>query len=332
VLAALYGTVAVLSPRDQSLIAGFVVNKFRGDERLLAPGLDQLAALTGRPTLGVVPWRDGLAFDVEDSLSQRSALPEAGPPRGRDPLRVVAVRLPRTSNATDVEALACEPGVTVRWTTSAADVRDADLAVLPGSRATVTDLAWLRDQGIGAALAARAAAGRPVLGICGGYQMLAEEVEDEVESRAGSVAGLGLLPVTVRFEVRKTVGRPVGEALGEPVTTAYEIHHGIAALRPGARAEPFLDGYRCGAVWGTTWHGAFESDAFRRAFLRQVADVAGVAFVPADDVDVAGLRSRRLDLLGDLVAGHLDTGTLERLITTGAPADLPVLAAGPLRP
>jgi adenosylcobyric acid synthase len=329
VLAALYGTVALLSPADQSLVAGFVVNKFRGDERLLAPGLDQLAALTGRPTLGVVPWLDGVAFDVEDSLSQQAALPDAGPPVGRDPLRVVAVRLPRTSNATDVEALACEPGVTVRWTTSAADVRDADLAVLPGTRATVPDLAWLRDRGIAAAVTARAAAGRPVLGLCGGYQMLAEEIEDDVESRAGSVAGLGLLPVTVRFAAAKTVGRPVGEALGEPVTTAYEIHHGIAGLRPGRDAEPFLDGYRRGAVWGTTWHGAFESDGFRRAFLRLVADVAGVAFVPADGVDVATLREQRLDALGDLVADHLDTAALERLITAGPPPDLPVLAAGP---
>jgi adenosylcobyric acid synthase len=296
--------------------------------------------------LGVLPWAHGLAFDVEDSLSQGTVLADAGPPCGRDSLRVVAIRLPRTSNATDVEALACEPGVSVRWTTSAAEVADADLAVLPGSRATVADLGWLRARGLAAALVARAAAGRPVLGICGGYQMLAHELEDGVESHSGHVAGLGLLPVDVRFHERKTVGRPVGEAYGEPVTTAYEIHHGITTLRAGARAEPFLDGFRQGAVWGTTWHGAWESDGFRRAFLRDVAAGAGRAFVPAGDaggvggvgriggvggvgrVELAAVRAARLDALGDLVAEHLDTVALESLITSGAPQGLPFIPPG----
>jgi adenosylcobyric acid synthase len=331
VFASLFGTVALLSARDQSLITGFVVNKFRGDERLLAPGIEQLTALTGRPTYGVLPWVDGLAFDVEDSLSQPVVLADAGPPRGRDVLRVVAVRLPRTSNATDVEALACEPGVSVRWTTSPGEVLDADLVVLPGSRATVADLEWLRVNGIAEAFAERAAAGRPLLGICGGYQMLAHELEDGVESRAGRVAGLGLLPVEVRFRVEKTVGRPTGEAYGEKVTTAYEIHHGIAALRPGASVEPFLDGYRHGAVWGTTWHGAWESDGFRRAFLREVAACAGRDFVPAegpDAVELAAVRSARLDTLGDLVADRLDTAALESLITEGPPRDLPLVPGG----
>jgi adenosylcobyric acid synthase len=336
VFASLFGTVALLSARDQALLAGFVINKFRGDERLLAPGVGRLTALTGRPTLGVVPWRPGLAFDVEDSLSQQTVLPDAGPPAGADPLRVAAVRLPRTSNATDVEALACEPGVTVRWTTSAAEVRDADLVVLPGTRATVADLAWLREGGIAAALAARASTGLPVLGICGGYQILAEDLEDDVESRAGAVRGLGLLPVTVRFDPVKTIGRPVGTALGEPVTTAYEIHHGVVTLRAGARAEPFLDGYRSGAVWGTTWHGAWESDRFRRAFLCLVADAAHRRFVPATGpggtggVELAAVRAARLDVLGDLVAQYLDTVALESLITSGPPAGLPFLPPGVL--
>jgi adenosylcobyric acid synthase len=331
VFASLFGTLALLSARDQSLVGGFVVNKFRGDDRLLAPGLDRLRALTGRPTLGVVPWSAGVAFDVEDSLSQPTVLTDAGPPHGAQTLRVVAVRLPRTSNATDVEALACEPGVTVRWTTSPGEVADADLVVLPGSRATVDDLGWLRSTGIGAALIERAADGRPVLGICGGYQMLAVELEDRVESRVGTVAGLGLLPVRVRFAAGKTIGRPRGSAYGEPVDTAYEIHHGIAALSPSVTAgaaEPFLDGYRSGAVWGTTWHGAWESDGFRRAFLREVAAAAGRDFSPAPDVELAAVRAARLDALGDLIADHLDTGALESLIITGPPADLPFVPPG----
>ncbi|MDQ1288942.1 MAG: adenosylcobyric acid synthase [Actinomycetota bacterium] len=328
VFASLFGTLALLGERDQSLVAGFIINKFRGDPRLLAPGVDQLTAITGRPTFGVLPWAHGVAFDVEDSLSQQTVLADAGPPAGRDTLRVAAVRLPRTSNATDVEALAVEPGVNVRWTVSPSEVLDADLVVLPGSRATVADLRWLRSTGIADALVTRAAAGRPVLGICGGYQMLAESIEDAVESGGGTVAGLSLLPVAVTFRERKTVGRPVGEAFGEKVTTAYEIHHGTAEKRPGSGAEPFLDGFRHGAVWGTTWHGAWESDGFRRAFLAEVAAVAGRDFVPAPGIELAAVRAARLDALGDLVADHLDTAALEALITSGAPSGLPFVPPG----
>jgi len=326
----LFGTLALLSAADQALVAGFVVNKFRGDPALLAPGLAHLSTLTGRPTLGVVPWSHGLAFDVEDSLSQVDLLPSAGPPHGEQTLRVAAVRLPRTSNATDLEALAAEPGVTVRWTTSVGDLLDADLVVLPGSRATIADLRWLHENGLAEAVQARAAAGRPVLGICGGYQMLARRIVDDVESRAGVCDGLGLLPVEVTFAPEKTIGHPVGSAFGHPVTTAYEIHHGRAELITPGGAEPFLDGYRLGAVWGTTWHGAWESDAFRRAFLREVAARAGRRFTPAPSTELAAVREARLDLLGDLVAEHLDTTALQTLIRHGATPGLPFIPPGAL--
>jgi adenosylcobyric acid synthase len=236
-------------------------------------------------------------------------------------LRVSVVRLPRISNFTDLDALAAEPGVLVRLAARPAELADADLVVLPGSRATVADLGWLREQGFGAAITERACRGRPVLGICGGYQMLATRIEDAVESRAGTVAGLGLLPATVRFGPAKRLGRPAGSALGAPVT-GYEIHHGIVTATGG---EPFLDGCRAGAVWGTSWHGILENDAFRQAFLAEVAAVAGRAWRPAPGVCFADLRAAQLDLLGDLVADHLDTAALTRLIETGAPAGLPVL-------
>ena len=161
-LAHLFGTVAVLEPDDQRLIAGFVVNKFRGDPALLAPGLDQLRELTGRPTYGVIPYSDDLWLDAEDSLSVRAhhAVGLARAPRGAEWLRVAAVRLPRISNSTDVEALACEPGVLVRWVSDPADLADADVVVLPGSKATVSDLGWLRDTGLADGVVAHAAAGR----------------------------------------------------------------------------------------------------------------------------------------------------------------------------
>jgi adenosylcobyric acid synthase len=167
-----------------------------------------------------------------------------------------------------------------------------------------------------------------VLGICGGYQMLAGQVEDEVESRRGVVDGLGLLPVRVRFGAEKILGRPRGTALGAPVA-GYEIHHGIAEVTDPADSgtEPFLDGCRRGPVWGTSWHGVLENDEFRRRFLAEVAALAGRDFTPAPGTSFAAVREERLDVLADLVTAHLDTAALSRLIEEGPVPGLPALVA-----
>jgi len=326
VFAAMYGTLALLAPEDQALICGFVINKFRGAPELLDSGLAMLRRLTGRPVYGVLPWQEGLWLDAEDSLSLASRDVEPSPFGSHDFLRVAVVRLPRISNFTDVDALAAEPGVLVRFATSPADLADADLVVLPGSRATVADLAWLRDRGLAAAVAERARASRPVLGICGGYQMLAGQIDDPVESGLGPVDGLGLLPVRVRFGPEKILGRPRGRALGTPVA-GYEIHHGVAEITDPADqgTEPFLDGCRRGAVWGTSWHGALENDEFRRAFLAEVAALAGRDFTPAPGTSFAAVREARLDILADLVSRHLDTAALSHLIENGPTPDLPAI-------
>ena len=218
VLAHLFGTLAVLEPADQALVAGWVVNKFRGDPALLEPGLEQLRALTGRPTLGVVPWSPELWLDAEDSLGHVAdgVVGRPAPPVGRDWLRVAVVRLPRVSNGTDVDALAAEPGVAVRYVTEPSRLADADLVVLPGSKATVADLAWLRAQGLADGVLAHARAGRPVLGVCGGYQMLSRRIHDPhgVEAAPGTVEGLGLLDVEVTFDVAKHLGTPTGHGAG----------------------------------------------------------------------------------------------------------------------
>jgi adenosylcobyric acid synthase len=321
ILAAMYGTLAVLEPADQALIAGFIVNKFRGDLRLLQPGLDMLRDLTGRPALGVLPWRRDLWLDAEDSLDLDSRPRDVLAPLGADTLRIAVVRLPRMSNVTDVDPLAAEPGVAVDLATTPGQLAGADLVIVPGTRATVSDLAWLRETGLAAAITERARAGQPVLGICGGYQMLARTIDDEVESRAGQVPGLGLLPASVRFAAAKTLARPSGTALGEPVS-GYEIHHGIVTADGGA---PFLDGCAAGSVAGTTWHGIFESDGFRRAFLTDLAARAARDFTAAPDVRFAAVRERRYDVLADLIEDHLDTAALLELMTAGAPAGLPTV-------
>ncbi|MFI7100209.1 cobyric acid synthase [Streptomyces sp. NPDC050161] len=336
VFASFFGTTALLSREDQSLVAGYLVNKFRGDVSLLEPGLEMLRTLTGRPTLGVLPFAHGLGIDEEDGLrvSLRGAVRESvvAPPHGADVLRIAVAAVPLMSNFTDVDALAAEPGVVVRFVDRAEELADADLVVLPGTRGTVRALEWLRERGLADAIARRAADGRPVLGICGGFQMLGTLIDDEVESRAGTVPGLGLLPVRVRFAADKTLARPAGTALGEPVE-GYEIHHGVAEVDGGetfftdARGQA-LDGCRVGAVWGTHWHGSLESDAFRREFLRRVAADAGRAFVPAPDTSFGALREEQLDRLGDLIEEHADTDALLRLIEKGVPEGLPFVPPG----
>jgi adenosylcobyric acid synthase len=329
VFASFFGTTALLSREDQALVAGYVVNKFRGDVSLLEPGLEMLRGLTGRPTLGVLPYAHGLGIDEEDGLrvSMRGAVRESvvAPPYGDDVLRVAVPAIPLMSNFTDLDALAAEPGVVVRFVDRPEELADADLVVLPGTRATVKALRWLRERGLARAVAARAAVGRPVLGICGGFQMLAETIEDDVESRAGRVEGLGLLPVRIRFDAQKTLARPTGKAFGEHVE-GYEIHHGVAEVTGGD--EAFLDGCRVGAVWGTHWHGSLESDGFRRAFLRRVAADAGRRFVPAPGTSFGALREDQLDRLGDLVEEHADTAALLRLIEDGIPSGLPFVPPG----
>ena len=300
VFAALFGTVALLAPQDQALIAGFVMNKFRGDLSLLSPGLEMLQRATGRPTYGVLPWDPSLWLDSEDALDldgRRSA--------GTGAKRVAVVRLPRISNFTDLDALGLEPDLDVVFASSARDLADADLIVLPGTRATISDLGWLRERGLDSAVVAHAEAGRAVLGICGGCQMLGRSISDPdgVEGTKGAdVEGLGLLPHTTSFRADKVL------RLHEPA--GYEIHHGRID-------RPTEDG----AVSGTMVHGLLEDDAHRAAYLERVLGVTSRASFPA-------AREARVDLLGDLVEAHLDVDALLDVATSGTPAGLPVLPPG----
>lgn len=316
VFAAFFGTVALLSAADQALIAGFIVNKFRGEPALLAPGLAELQRLTGRTVFGTLPWHPDLWLDSEDALDL------AGRRSSRTAARRVAViRLPRISNFTDVDALGLEPDLDVVFVSDPRAVADADLVVLPGSRATIADLAWLRHRGLDAAVLAHAAAGKPVLGICGGFQMLGATIRDPeaVEGPDPEVDGLGLLDVATCFAAAKVLRLPRGTALGAPAA-GYEIHHG--RITRGDGADEFLAGARAGQVFGTMWHGSLEGDAFRAAFLHETLglDTSGISFRAA--------RERRLDLLGDLVEQQLDIPALIELMYAGPPKNLVFLPPG----
>ena len=270
----------------------------------------------------MLPWLDGVWLDAEDSLEVGALATFRAAGRGRGHHAARRRRPPpRVSNVTDVEALAAEPGVEVRVTTDPGVVAGADLAVLPGTRSTSSDLAWLRRTGLADAVLDRARRDAPVLGICGGYQMLGQRIEDPdgVESEVAAVDGLGLLPVVTRFDVDKTLGRPVGAWNGHPVR-AYEIHHGRAE-RADDTAEPFLDGWRAGPVWGTVWHGAFENDGFRRAWLADVAGSAGSHWAPDPAAPAYGARREAMiDALADAVEEHLDVDLLLEGTRVGRPA------------
>ena len=308
VFAAFFGTVALLSAEDQALVAGFIVNKFRGQLRLLEPGLADLERLTGRRVFGTLPWHPELWLDSEDALDLD------GRRSGRTGARRVAViRLPRISNFTDLDALGLEPDLDVVFAADPRGVSDADLVVLPGTRATISDLAWLRSRGIDAAIAAHAAAGKPVLGICGGFQMLGQMIRDPegIEGAPGEVPGLGLLDVETSFAAEKTLRLSDG---------GYEIHHG--RISRGDVADAFPGGVRAGQVFGTMRHGCLEVDALRSAFL---ADTLGLA---PSQVSFPAARERRLDLLGDLIEEHLDVEALLELAGGGAPSGLAFLPPG----
>ena len=302
-LAAIFGTHGIVSEQDRGRLVGYLINKFRGDQAVLDPGLDELTRRTGLRNYGVLPWLADVWLDGEDALTigSRALRPGTGV------LNVAVVHFPRTSNATDVDALAAEPGVQVVVTAAPEQVASADLAVLPGSRATVTDLAWLRDRGLADAIRDRARQQRPVLGICGGYQMLTDRILDDLESGDGDVPGLGLLPGEVRFGEVKVLGRPSGTWRGEPVE-GYTIHHGRVHATGG---EEFCEGQQVGATFGTMWHGAFESDGFRRAFLEEIARLTGSGWRPSEGAPgYAEQREAMIERLADACEDNLDVSAL----------------------
>jgi adenosylcobyric acid synthase len=291
VFAQLLGTLALLAPSDRARVRGLLVNRFRGDPSLFDRGVRYLERAARIPVLGVLPYRDGLGVPAEDSLAlARSA------PRGT--VDVAVVRFPRISNFDDLEPLAAA-GAAVRYVASAATVGVPDLLVLPGSKATIDDLEWMRSAGIGARVLALADAGVPVLGICGGMQMLGTVLDDPdgVEGPRRRVRGLGLLPVRTRFAARKRTAAVRGKLAGArelfgdaPAIAGYELHMGrterdgcapFATLRraDGSRA---LDGAVSpdGRIVGTYVHGLFESADVRRALLGALARRRGLAFTP----------------------------------------------------
>ncbi|WP_434987866.1 cobyric acid synthase [Xanthomonas melonis] len=311
VFAHLVGTLALLSDSERARVAGFVINRFRGDLALLQPGLDWLERETGKPVLGVLPYLHGLQLDAED------ALPRHAVRKPQAQLRVVMPVLPRISNHTDVDALLAHPQVEVQLIGPGQLPPPCDLIVLPGSKSTRQDLQWLRAQGWEGAIARHLRYGGKVLGICGGLQMLGERIHDPdgIEGVPGSSAGLGWLALETCLHAHKQLHRVQGRLmLGDAPVHGYEIHCGIST--GAALARPLLrldDGRSDGAisddgqVLGTYLHGLFDHPQALHALL------AWAGLQQAAPLDLAALREATLERLADAVHTHLDTAALTRL-------------------
>ncbi|AZF01220.1 Cobyric acid synthase [Pseudomonas orientalis] len=311
VFAHLVGTLELLSPSEQARVQGFIINRFRGDIALLQPGLDWLEARTGKPVVGVLPYVMDLHLEAEDGIDQRQI------DKAAQVLKVVVPVLPRISNHTDFDPLRLHPQVDLQFVGPGQPIPAADLIILPGSKSVRSDLAYLRANGWDTAVARHLRYGGKVLGICGGLQMLGEQVHDPLgmEGTAGSSDGLGLLAFSTTLAQEKQLRNVRGRLLLEDAeVSGYEIHAGVTSGGALSKAAVLLDDGRSdgaqsadGQILGTYLHGLFETPAACSALLRW----AGLQDV--QEVDYHALRERDIERLADLVENHLDTDLLRKL-------------------
>jgi adenosylcobyric acid synthase len=340
VFASLLGTLELLEPEDRARIRGFIINKFRGDESLLRPGVAMIERRLGLPCVGVVPFlrdlgldeEDGVAMEDRPSAARRWKNLESGPARA---LRIGVIALPHMANFTDFDALALEPSISLAFIEEPEEMAAADLLILPGTKQTLDDLHWLEQRGFCRELHRLRQIGVPIIGICGGYQMLGVAVEDphgiENQGEPCSRMALGLLPVRTVLRAEKTVRRVQGslrrnffrnESSAQLAFAGYEIHLGETFYQTGAR--PLADIERGGAmasvpdgavdksghIFGTYVHGFFDNDDFRHAFIR--AARAAVDLAPAQQYARVGAeRQARIDRLADHLRKSLDMNLLK---------------------
>lgn len=316
VFAHFLGTLDLMPPEDRVLVRGLVINRFRGDPSLLAPAIEVVEQRGGVPVVGVVPWVEDIGVAEEDAVALERAEPRAA--GGTPEVDVAVIRFPRIANFDDVDPLLREEGVRVRWVESAEDLGLPHLVVLPGTKATIADLRWMRSRGLDRAVVARHEAGAHVLGICGGYQVLGATLEDPdgVEAEAGTVEeGLGLLATRTIFEpekaTRRTRGRTLASAWGGAGfdLDGYEIHMGRATGEepPFLEVGDHLDGAVStdGRVAGTYLHGLLHNDAWRAALLERLGRPR-----PTTGQSSEAIREAAFDRLADVVEEHLDLGRI----------------------
>ncbi len=315
VFAQLAGTMLLLEEEERERVKGLIINKFRGDRKILEPGLAMLKEKCGREVLGVIPFTD---VDIEEEDSLASDLAEKTFTGGID---IAVIRLPKISNFTDFEVFSLEQAVSVRYVEKVSELGQPDLMVLPGTKNTIQDLKWLRQSGLEAALLRQVERGALLLGICGGYQMLGQEVIDKegVEGEPGSaLRGIGLLPVTTYFENEKTRTRTAGftadltgelQSLSGRRVKGYEIHMGKTVLTSGtvfSKLEGKQDGCVCGRVMGTYLHGIFDEGDFRRGLVRLMCERKGITCEKASEMTYEEYREVQYNKLAQILREHLN--------------------------
>ena len=329
VFAQLLGTLMLLDEDERRYMKGLIVNKFRGDKTILDPGLDILRERSGLPIAGVVPYTL-LDIDDEDSLSDRLDV------RGATALVDIAViRLPKISNFTDFIALDAIDGVGVRYVQRASDLGEPDLIVLPGTKNTLADLKWLRESGVETVLLKRAAAGTPVFGVCGGYQMLGLEVSDPHGAEGGgTLRGLGLLPIRTVFEPEKhqvrsggciaQLGGPLAQLSGSRVE-GYEIHMGTTVLEGGENVcelsgedvSSSFDGCWLGNVYGSYLHGIFDTKECAEALAKALFEAKGLDAGAVHAVDMKAYKNQQYDKLAQAMRDNMDMDLVYRILEAG---------------
>lgn len=332
VFAQLIGTVMLLEPEEQARIKGLIVNKFRGDKKILDPGIAMLEERAGKPVLGVVPYAD---VDIEDEDSLASSLTET---HIQAEIDVAVIRFPRISNFTDMQALGMEQDVSVRYVTKPSELGEPDVILLPGTKNTIQDLLWLRESGLETKITRLAKKGTIVFGICGGYQMLGGALKDpmQTESALGSVRGMGLLPVTTVFEEEKQlenrtyhIGMPEGTfaSLSGKKIAGYEIHMGRteAADNDGA-LQPFVIGpdgkvlgYTAGTVAGSYIHGIFDEVVFREAFINLLYARKGKTRGKSEHLSIHEYREQQFDKLAQILRESLDMDRIYEILELHRP-------------
>ena len=333
-LASLVGTLELLDEEERALVKGLVINKFRGDVTLLTPAIDFLEEKTGKPVLGVVPHIDQMGIDDEDSVSLEEK--QAAPTEGD--IRIAVIQTPKISNFTDFDALAHEKDVALYYVKSVEDLGEPDVIMLPGSKNTTEDMLYLRKSGLGEKILAHAKAGKAVIGICGGYQMLGEVIRDpqHTESQNDEVAGLGLLGMETVFASEKLTSQVVAQCqdlhfMGQSISAdnlqGYEIHMGHTTFTREADKHPFIvcqrRGKTCasqegtanaaGNVFGTYIHGVFDNDVFRRSVLNALRHSKGLEAL-ANARNVMAEKQKAYEHLADVVEKALDMEKLYQIM------------------
>ena len=309
VFAQLYGTVALLEADERARICGLVINKFRGDVEILRPGLAMLEEKTHLPVLGVVPYTRADIED-EDSLSERLQSSKAV-----KPLDAAVVRLPHISNFTDFMPLEQHPLLGVRYVQNVRELGSPDLIILPGTKNTVADLLWLRQCGLEAAVQKLAKRGTPILGVCGGYQMLGRTLDDTLGSESGqpqTLRGLALLPTDTVFTAEKHRAQVTATAAAPfagASLTGYEIHTGRTAVQGTpfcTQADGTPEGCVQDAVFGTYLHGLFDSGELTEKLAAYLCRQKGLCHEAAAPISMERYRAQQFDLLADSVRAALD--------------------------